>query len=192
MSDKSNFSKLVGKGLYPPSWAWMLLLPLRNFYLSPKKLAQRLELKPDWEVLELGSGPGYFSPYIAKQLSSGNLYLVDVQEEMLNKASKRLKKNKITNAFTKLTDGEKLDFPDNKFDLIYLITVLGEIEKPNQILAEIKRVSKPNVILSITEQAGDPDALSLEQVSEVLKPFGFLLEKVFGKGKTYTANFRKM
>lgn len=38
-----------------------LLFPLRNIFLSPKKLIQRLELKEDHYVLEVGSGPGYFS-----------------------------------------------------------------------------------------------------------------------------------
>lgn len=169
----------------------MLLLPLRNFYLSPRKLVSRLRLESHWEVLELGCGPGYFSPCVAKHLPDGFLHLVDVQREMVQRATKRLAKRKITNATASQTDGKTLDFPGGKFDCIYLITVLGEIQEPELMLRELSRVAKSNALLSITEQGGDPDALSFTEVRNLIEPFGFSFECLHGKSRTFTANFRK-
>lgn len=190
-NEKSIWSRFSGKGLYPPKLAWMLLLPFRNLYLSPKRLAERLQIQPDWEILELGCGPAYFSPHIARLLQKGRLHLVDVQEEMIRKARKRIQKFGLENVSLEVTNGTSLNFPDKKFDCIYLITVLGEIQNLESMLGEISRVMKQNGLLSITEQGGDPDALTLDEVRGIIERFGFNFEQVFGKGKTFTANFRK-
>ncbi|TGM72545.1 methyltransferase domain-containing protein [Leptospira mtsangambouensis] len=193
MAGQQNvFKRLVGKGLYPSQMAWMLLLPFRNLYLSPAKLASRLGLKDDSIVLELGCGPGYFSPFIAKKIPKGKLYLADIQPEMLQKAQKRVNQKGIKNVELFLTEKESLPFPNNHFDVIYLVTVLGEISEPNTYANEMFRVLKPNGIVSISEQAGDPDSLSLSNVEKVLSPAGFRLKEVFGKARTFTANFIKI
>ena len=43
-------------------------------------------------VLEVGPGPGYFSPHIAKIINQGKLHLMDIQAEMLEHAKRRLDK----------------------------------------------------------------------------------------------------
>ncbi|TGK80516.1 methyltransferase domain-containing protein [Leptospira montravelensis] len=193
MAEKQNvIQRLVGKGLYPSQMAWMLLLPFRNLYLSPAKLANRLDLKDDSIVLELGCGPGYFSPFIAKRIPKGKLYLADIQPEMLEKARSRMNRKGIKNVELSLTEKDSLPFPDNHFDKIYLVTVLGEISDPNSYAKEMFRVLKTNAIVSISEQAGDPDSLSLANVEKILLPTGLRLNRVFGKGRTYTANFIKI
>ena len=64
----------------PHTHAAHLLNPLRALALSPRTLVRRLELKPDFAVLELGPGPGYFSPEVARAVPQGKLMLVDVQQ----------------------------------------------------------------------------------------------------------------
>ncbi len=188
---KGTLERFAGKGLYPPSLSWMLLLPLRNIYLSPKKLAQRLSLQKDSIVLEIGCGPGYFSPTIARMIPEGKLYLSDVQPEMIQKANKRLTIKGLKNFEAKPGDGRSLNFPDSSIDIIFLVTVFGEMEDRKGMVAEMHRVLKIGGLLSISEQGGDPDALTLEELQGALEPAGFSLEKVFGRRRTFTANFRK-
>ena len=64
---KNAFS---GKGVFPPKYAFTLLIPFRNIFLSPNKLIQRLDLKAEHIVLEIGPGPGYFSANTAKTLKN--------------------------------------------------------------------------------------------------------------------------
>ena len=59
---------------------------MRKFILSPRKLADRLHLKEDSQVLEIGPGPGYFSVEVARRVPHGHLELFDIQQEMLEKA----------------------------------------------------------------------------------------------------------
>ncbi len=190
MSNNSGiFNRFSGKGVYPHQLAWILLLPFRNFYLSPRKLIKRMNLRQDCVVLELGCGPGYFSPFVAQAIPDGKLFLTDIQPEMLAKAEMRLKKKNISNVELIFCDGQSLPFEDNFFNCIYLVTVLGEIVEKETYTKEMYRILKPGGVLSISEQGGDPDSLQLDVVKDIFLPAGFVFDRVFGKSKTFTANF---
>lgn len=184
-------TRFAGEGVYPSQLAWLLLLPFRNFYLSPSKLAARLELKDNDLVLEIGCGPGYFSPEIAKRLPGGKLYLTDIQAEMVEKARFRLSRRHISNFDIRQCDGVSLDYSDSMFNTVFMVTVFGEISHKENYSKEIFRILKSGGILSISEQAGDPDSVSVERLKEFLEPEGFVLKKLYGKGRTFTANFMK-
>ncbi len=185
---KNSFS---GKGVFPPKFAFTLLIPLRNIFLSPKKLIERLEMKDDFSVLEIGPGPGYFSTKIAQFVTNGKLVLADIQQEMLDYSKKRISKKNITNVEYYLCDGYKFEFPYEHFDRIFMVTVLGEVENQKEYLQEIKRILKRNGIFSISELAGDPDKLTINEASKLALDAGFKVLKQFGKEKNYTLNLVK-
>jgi ubiquinone/menaquinone biosynthesis C-methylase UbiE len=72
--------KFASKGVFPHQFAFTLLLPLRNIFLSPKQLIDRLELEENFDVLEIGPGPGYFRLKIAQKLTKGKMVLTDIQQ----------------------------------------------------------------------------------------------------------------
>jgi ubiquinone/menaquinone biosynthesis C-methylase UbiE len=179
------------KGIFPHQWAFTLLIPLRNIILSPTKLIKRMGLTPEMQVLEVGSGPGYFSLPIAKFLSKGNLTVADIQPEMLEMAKKRLTKGGCSNVSFYNCNGTNFDLPSESFDRIFLVTVLGEIENQENYIAEFYRLLKPNGILTISEQAGDPDKLSFIETQTLVEKFGFTYFQIFGTVRNYTINFTK-
>ncbi|WP_319407616.1 methyltransferase domain-containing protein [uncultured Desulfosarcina sp.] len=185
-------NSISGKGVFPPRYAFTLLIPFRNLFLSPKKLIHRLELKENFNVLEIGPGPGYFSPHIARKIPNGKLVLLDIQEEMLNFAKKRLQKRKINNVVYLLTSGSNFDIDSHFFDRVFMVTVIGEVENKEKYLQEIHRVMKMNGILSISELAGDPDKLDINELQSLVTKFGFKTKKIFGNKRNYTINFNKI
>jgi ubiquinone/menaquinone biosynthesis C-methylase UbiE len=191
MENESVAKRFASKGVFPHQMAFTLLIPLRKIFLSPKQLAERLELKEDHNVLEIGPGPGFFSIKIAQKVNRGKLVLADIQKEMLEKSKKRIDKKGLKNVEYKLCDGNSLDFPDETFDRIFMVTVIGEVENKDNYLKEIFRILKPGGILSISELAGDPDKLSMEELKELVIPYGLKLHKNFGNKKNYTMNFIK-
>lgn len=185
---KTSFSS---KGVFPYRWAFTLLIPLRNLFLSPKKLIQQMALNPEMTVLEVGPGPGYFSLPVARFLENGKLVLADIQPEMLKKAQRRLNKKAIKNTEFLICDGEKFDLPDNHFDRIFMVTVLGEVENRNQYLAEFYRMLKPGGMLSVSEQAGDPDKMKIAEIRELAEKHSFAFLQLFENEKNFTINFKK-
>jgi ubiquinone/menaquinone biosynthesis C-methylase UbiE len=183
--------RFADKGVFPHQLAFTLLFPARNIFLSPKKLISRLELRKNSHVLEVGPGPGYFSIKIAEVLSEGRLVLADIQQEMLDKARKRVAKKGFSNTEFYLCDGMKFEFPDNSFDTIFLVTVIGEIENKEAYIKEFYRMLKKGGILSISELKGDPDRMTAEEIKGLVKDSGFVFDRLFGNKNNYTVNFRK-
>jgi ubiquinone/menaquinone biosynthesis C-methylase UbiE len=142
-------------------------------------------------VLEVGSGPGYFSPRVARAIAAeGKLVVADIQQEMLDYARKRLTSRKIDNVEYYLCNGTSFSFPDACFDRIFLVTVIGEVENKDEYLSEFRRMLKAGGILSISEMAGDPDKLTMEELKELVCPYGFKAADVFGNKRNFTFHFK--
>lgn len=190
-STSNTFQRIAGKGLFPPNLAFTLLIPFRNVFLSPRKLIQRLELEPDAVILEVGPGPGYFSIKIAQHIPKGKLVLADIQQEMLDFARKRIGKKRLTNVEYHLCNGNAFPFPDKQFDTVFMVTVIGEVEHQKEYIAEFYRIMKPGGILSFSEQAGDPDKLSINEIKALVEGSGFEFYKLYGSERNFTINFKK-
>ncbi len=188
---KKIIKHFFDKGICPYQFSFILTSPFRKLILSPQKLADRLHLKKEFKVLEIGPGPGYFSVEVARRISEGHLELLDIQEEMLKKAIHRIKSAGLNNV--SITQGDAADppFKKNEFDVIFLVSVLGEISNKEKCLKNIYNILKPSGLLSITEQPGDPDFLPIPVVRSLAEKEGFKFIECYGKNKNYTLNFRK-
>lgn len=188
LKQKMSFSH---KGIYPAKYAGFLLLPFRALQLSPSRLLRRMALKPTDTVLEIGCGPGYFSPAVAGHLTKGKLVLFDYQDAMLDIAERRLKQRGLSNYERHQGDAKALPLADARFDAAFLVTVLGEVGDPVRALAEAARILKPGGLLSVSELAGDPDYVRFDDLKRMAEGAGLRFEHRFGPRFAYTANFTK-
>lgn len=182
---------LTSKGIFPYQWAFTLLFPLRKIFISPKQLIERMELEENHSVLELGPGPGFFSVPVAKRLKKGKFVLADIQQEMLDYAKKRIERRKLTNVDFYLCNGKNFALADESFHRIFMVTVLGEVENQDEYMQEFYRMLKPSGILSVSEQAGDPDKMTAAQISELAQKHNFSFYRIYGSRRNFTVNFKK-
>lgn len=183
--------RLAGKGIYPVEYASWLLNPLRHLVMPPRRIAGRLELSNSDHVLEVGCGPGFFSPFIARKLSSERLILFDVQLLMLDLASARLRSHGIANFACTSGDARRLPFSDSAFDVVMMVTVLGEVGDKFAAIREAARVLRPNGRLSITEARGDPDRVSRTELDHLAVQAGLARDRCWRGVLVTTNNFRK-
>lgn len=185
------WERFSGEGVYPHELAFVLDNPLRNLILPAGGLAERLHLSPDSRVLEIGPGPGYFSAEVARRIPQGGLVLLDIQREMLTKARTKLVRNGHSNFRLVQGDATKLPFAGGTFDVVFLVTVLGEVPKPASCVASISAILKPGGMLSITEQAGDPDALTEPELQRMAEKHGFRCQESTRFRGGFTLNLTK-
>lgn len=181
----------LGRGVFPHEVSFVLELPLRNLLLSPRKLTDRLPLAATSRVLEVGAGSGFYSVEVARSVPCGRLELLDLQPEMLRKAKLKLEAARLCNVGFTVADAGRLPFEENTFDVVYLVTVLGEVADRTGFLKEAYRVLKTNGTLSVSEHLPDPDFLSLADLTLLVEREGFELSVRHGVKWNYTANFGK-
>jgi len=68
---------------------------------------------------------------------------IDLSQEMLDRAQKRVEKHGLTNTELYCMDAMELDFPDNSFDKLIVLYVLSVVPDPYKLMREIRRVAKP-------------------------------------------------
>jgi ubiquinone/menaquinone biosynthesis C-methylase UbiE len=144
---------------------------------------------PTDRILELGCGPGFFSPHLAKAVPDGHLELCDLQAEMIDLAAHRLTERGVHNFATKTADARTLPYPDDGFDAAVLVTVLGEVPDTLECLIELARVVRSGGRLLIDETRLDPDFIPLSALRAQASIAGFALDRHWGKRLRYTARF---
>ena len=125
--------------------------------ITRERLRETLSPSPGERVLEIGPGTGYYSLDLAGWLGDdGELELFDLQQEFLDHTMERARERELTNLVAIRGDAAALPHPDDSFDAVVLITVLGEIPDQDTALREIARVLKPEGRLVVGELFGDP------------------------------------
>ena len=183
--------RFAGKGVYPYELAFVLESPLRNLIISPQKLADHIHLSPVSRVLEIGPGPGFFSVEVARRITNGCLVLFDIQPEMLAKSQAKLMRLGLTNYHLAQGSADALPFRLDMFDVVFLVTVLGEVQQPGECLRCISRALRPGGVLSVSEQKGDPDALTQTELLQLAQLNGLQFLERFSFFGGFTLNLRK-
>ena len=114
----------------------------------------------------------------------------DIQPEMLAYTEKRLRRRHIENVDYYLCDGTHFDFPNQSFDRIVLITVLGEVANQAEYLAEFRRLLGADGLLSVSETAGDPDKQTRAELRDLIRQNGFETADEYGSERNFTLNFK--
>jgi len=185
------WQRLKGPGLYPVEYASWLLNPLRYLIVPPGRIVGRLQLLPTDRVLEIGCGPGFFSPAIARQLATGHLTLLDAQAPMLRMAARRLEERGLANVTRVLGLAESLPFANAVFDVVFMVTALGEVRDRATAVKEAARVLRPGGRFSSTEAAGDPDRVSRPELDELATVVGLAKAEGSSGLLVKTFNYRK-
>jgi ubiquinone/menaquinone biosynthesis C-methylase UbiE len=89
-------------------------------------------------------------------------------------------------------DGRQMPLPDDSFDMVFLVDVVGEIPDKPAFFSECARVLKVGGTLAVTEQISDPDFRLPSTVRTLATDAGLREEGRVGlPWWTYTARYRK-
>lgn len=177
-----------------PSWlGWLVEMenPLAKNY-NATSIIQALKIKPGMRILDAGCGPGRVTIPLAKAVgSNGSVVAIDLQPEMLKRAQTKAKDAGLSNIdFQQLGIGTgKLG--TDEYDLVVLVTVLGEIPDRVAALREIHRSLKPGGVLSITEIMFDPHYQGRSTILRLASSAGFRERAFFGSKVSFTVHLEK-
>ncbi|HLZ02583.1 MAG TPA: methyltransferase domain-containing protein [Bradyrhizobium sp.] len=107
-------------------------------------------------VLEVGVGTGISLPLYSPKV---RIFGTDISEAMLKKAKQRVAEARLKNIEgLAVMDAEKLEFPDNSFDVVMAQYVVTAVPNPEAALDEFARVVRPGgeliILTRVSADAG--------------------------------------
>jgi ubiquinone/menaquinone biosynthesis C-methylase UbiE len=173
----------------PSSLAWLLEGPTAVF--TESQLA-RMDLRPGQRVLEVGPGPGrLLIPAARRVLPGGEVVGLELQREMIERLEMRAAPEGIDNLSVVLGDAQETHFEPESFDVVFMVTALGEIPDREAALRHCHGVLKPGGLYHNTEIVGDPHYQRKDEVVRLAESAGFRLRTIQGPWWHFTATFSK-
>jgi len=178
----------------------------KNYYFFKVKtfLPPRIVIDDkETRILDLGCGSGNYLFYLVKEKKQGVYYGTDISKEAIKKvreiATKDLKEltdNNIIKLWLSVQNAQKLNFKDDFFDYVYIVSVLHHVEKYKEVLNEAHRVLKKDGELIIVDLPKDRPISRLgrkiikylpKKTKDLLFERDLLIESDFPKRSNVTA-----
>ncbi len=106
-----------------------------------REMLKQMTFNDNDEILEIGVGTGIsLVNYPANTKVKG----IDISPEMLDKAQERIDNKQLTHISVEVMDAQEMNYPDNSFDKLAIMYVVSVVPNPEKLMAEAKRVCKPN------------------------------------------------
>lgn len=134
-------------------------IPFQTFYDKEENVREamtdRLNLKTDSKVLEIGGGDGRAAQHIVKRLTNGQLYFQELSPSFMAKAFDRLKNDRNKVEFS-IANASYLSFPDNYFDAALHFGGINTFSEVQRCLKELARVVKPGGKIVVGDEGIGP------------------------------------
>ena len=148
-------------------WAPVYDLVFGGVFSKGRKAAIQATNKIGGRVLEVGVGTGISLPLYSPNV---RIFGTDISEAMLKKAKQRVDEGHLKNVEgLAVMDAEKLEFPDNSFDVVMAQYVVTAVPNPEVALDEFARVLRPGGELIILTRVSADDGVR-RFIEQALQP----------------------
>lgn len=166
--------------------------PFRRKFQPPEAMPGRFGLLPGMKALEIGPGNGSYTLAAARAVGPrGKIVAVDIEPKIIRRLQERLAAEGVQNVEARVANVHRLADPDEEYDAIYLIAVIGEIPQPERAVREFYRLLRPAGLLAFSEFFPDPDYPSPLKTIHLAQTAGFRLHSTHGNWWSYTLVFDK-
>ena len=142
-------------------------LRIRDLFISPAKLLQKVGIKEGQTVVDFGCGSGSYTIPAARMVGEqGKVYALDIHPLAVRTVESKAKKESATNITTILSDRDT-GLPDESVDVVLLYDTIHRIRDKRALLKELHRAMKPNALLSILAEH-----IKVEDVIEIAQEDG--------------------
>ena len=166
---------------------------MKQGFLNPEDILEQLDLKTNMLAAEFGCGSGGFTIYLAKRLSEGLVWAVDILEAPLSALKSRqlledLKNIKIVRGDLERPKGSTI--PSSSLDLVVIPNVLFQAEDKPAIIKEADRVLKNRGLLVVIDwlpeaSYGPEERVSSKKVKEIAEKLELNFKKEIKAGEDH-------
>jgi SAM-dependent methyltransferase len=166
---------------FNPKHLAILNNPDRKKIHDPEVIWNTLELKDAEVLVDIGAGTGFFAMPFADKIPDGVVYACDTSEVMLDWMKDNLPKKYDGRIILRKTEESVIELDDQIADLVYMMLLHHELNNPQSLLQEAKRLLKPGGKILIMDWAkketpmGPPMEIRVDAdtIEEHMKEAGF-------------------
>lgn len=107
-------------------WARIFDDPARDAWQKPEEVISALAVQPSARVADLGAGTGYFAVRIARRVTEGAVYAVDIEEDMVRHLAERAAGERLANLTPVLATPADARIPE-PVDLVLVVDTYHHI-----------------------------------------------------------------
>jgi Precorrin-6B methylase 2 len=119
----------------------------REKYIPYNKIIEKMELKPDDVIIDMGAGDGFYSKLFADKLTSGKVYAVERNKDVIPHIEKNLMEMKNF----KIVNEDMCNLDIKGFNKIFFSTVFHDIECRKSVLDFMVHNSKKPLTVYLIE-----------------------------------------
>ena len=117
--------------LFPPEDLGLLEAPDRRAWQKPDQVMDALNIADGSVVADVGAGAGWFTIHLARRVGpNGRVYAVDLQAEMVEAISRRVRRERLDNVRTVRGSGSVPNLlPRGSLDAVLVVDAYQEVEE---------------------------------------------------------------
>ena len=166
-----------------PNWAFAgmsFIFKIRDAIRPPEKVLAEVDIRPGYQVLDYGCGPGALTIAAARMVGAkGKVVALDLHPKAIESVRAHAAAAGIKNIQPVLA-GSPHELGNEQFDVVLLYDIFHMMGEQEKALRELHRILKPNKILSFSDHH-----MKEAEIQEKMTSGGFFSLKERGK-RTYT------
>lgn len=146
---------------FDPALAHRLEDPERLRWLPPDEILGALQVRPGDVVADIGVGTGYFALPLARTVdTSGKVFAVDAQHEMLSLLRQKLDTASLPNVEPVHAEAHRTNLPAGSCALVLLANIWHEFDDRKAVLREAMRILRPGGRIAILDWRTDVEPVA--------------------------------
>lgn len=157
----------------------------RETWQPPERIMDAIGVKPGMKIGEAGAGRGYFTFPLARRVGSGGIVFAnDISTSALNVIKEHAVREDLKNIRIVVGEVEDPHFPENNLDMVIMVYVLHEVERPIPFIKNIHAYLKQGGFLVIIERNTNedrthfPSFMTKKQILETVDKTEYELDRI--------------
>jgi ubiquinone/menaquinone biosynthesis C-methylase UbiE len=157
----------------------------RETWQPPERIMDAIGVSSGMKIGEAGAGRGYFTFPLARRVGPrGIVFANDISNSSLTDIRERALREDLKNIRIVVGEVEDPLFPEKNLDMVIMVYVLHEVERPIPFLKNIHSYLKPGGLLVIIERNTNedrshfPSFMSKKQILETVDKTEYELDRI--------------
>jgi ubiquinone/menaquinone biosynthesis C-methylase UbiE len=126
--------------------------PERDRWQKPRELVSALGVTPGMQVADIGTGSGYFVPYLREAvMPGGRVVAQDIDAKVIARLEQRIERENLTGVEARLGEAADPKLEPDTYDLVVIVDTFHHIEHPEKVLASLALALVPGGRIVIVE-----------------------------------------